>query len=149
MQIQNPPTHLIDWAFIAALLTTAVTIGTKWLIPALRNIAAGGGRDAADAAADFRELRGTLSQIASAQTQMTQLLISRTELFERQEKILEKMEAILSAIEHRSIGMDEAIDRSRVIGATVASMAEHVGQLVPKVDALLVDSTARPKRRRK
>jgi len=129
-QIQSPPSHLIDWAFIAALLTTAVTIGTKWLIPALRNIASGG-RDT-DAAADFRELRGTLSQIAGAQVQMTQLLVGRTEMFERQEKILEKMEAILSDIEHRSIGMAEAIERNRQTYSLVASMAEHMSQLIPK-----------------
>jgi len=138
MWIQDPPSHLIDWAFIAALLTTAVTIGTKWLIPALKNIA--GGKDQ-DSAADFRELRGTLAQMATSQAQMAQLLVGRTEMFDRQEKILEKMEAILSAIEHRSVGLDASIRRSESTAATVASMSEHIGQLIPKVDALLIDST--------
>ena len=138
LQIKDPPSHLIDWAFIAALVTTAVTIGTKWLIPALKNLATG--RDS-DSAADFRELRGTLGQIASAQLQLQQLFISRAEMLARQETILEKMETIISDIERRSVGLAEAIRRSERMELTIVSVAEHVGLLIPKVDALLIDST--------
>src|SRR5689334_9551607 len=35
------PPHLIDWAFVAALVTSAITIGTKWLLPALQKIGRG------------------------------------------------------------------------------------------------------------
>lgn len=123
LQLQNPPPHLIDWAFIAALITTAVTIGTKWLLPALQKIAQGKS-DASDLAIEggVRDLREAVGSIAETQATLAELLRGRTRMFEQQEQVLEKLSTIVGEIELRSRGAAEAI---KAIPDIARELSEH------------------------
>ncbi len=124
LQVQGPPAHLIDWAFIAALITTAVTIGTKWLLPALIRIAQGKSDVAGDALVEneLREVRASMASIAESQSTLAELLRGRTHMFEQQEKLLEKLSTIVMEIEQRSRGAAEAI---QIIPEIQRSLADH------------------------
>jgi len=126
------PPHLIDWAFVAALVTSAITIGTKWLLPALQKI----GRGEDESTAEWRGRVG--AQLDQQDKALTALMEATTDIAK-----------VVAEIERRGHGMEEAIRRSAVSAAQIASVAEHVSQLVPKVDTLLVDSARRQGGRRR
>ena len=120
MQIQNPPPHLIDWAFIAALLTTAVAIGTKWLLPALQKIAGGGSHDDAESAV----WRGRVGAQLDQQDKRLDALLEATETSER----------LLNEIVRRGEGQEAAI--------------RIVNTMAPKVDAILAITRKRQAKRK-
>src|SRR5690242_12858542 len=106
MESTMPP-HLIDWAFVAALITTAITIGTKWLLPALQKI--GQGRDE-EMTAEWRGRVG--AQLDQQDKALTALMEATTDISK-----------IVAEIERRGHGMEDAIRRSGTMGPQIASMA--------------------------
>jgi len=126
------PPHLIDWAFVAALVTSAITIGTKWLLPALQKI--GRGEDDASTA----EWRGRVgAQLDQQDKALTALMEATTDIAK-----------VVAEIERRGHGMEDAIRRSAQTSAQIASMAEHVSSMVPKLDSLLLDAATEERLRR-
>jgi len=106
----------IDWATVLLIITTAATIGLKWLAPAIMNLRKPGdsnGNGGGPRSQQYFEL-GKIESILDGRTGMFERMIDdQRRIAEEQGRIaqiLGRVEKIVSEIEERGRGQDKAID---------------------------------------